>query len=316
MRVSVIIPTYNCSRFVTEAVDSVLAQTLPPAEVIVVDDGSSDDTESVLRPYADRIRYIRKENGGVSTARNAGLRAATSELIAFLDADDVWHPRKLEIQLACLRDDRALGLLGTLMTDWPHEQFSKISDGSGGWNTVMVPFEVLAVKNVIATSTVIVRREVVAQVGEFDSSLHGPEDYDFWLRCLQVTRAANVDLRLTGYRMVAGSLGKRAASMEAGMRRILEKLDKAKAWQGRWLLRRKAYGYTLYSCSYMYSAAGRQVTALGRLLRSLTCYPLPFRRGEVNMSLARPRLLITAILRTMRIKRPAPAQAPALAAPR
>src|SRR5258708_5856521 len=105
MRVSVIIPSYNCGRYVTEAVDSALAQTHPPAEVIVVDDGSTDDTEERLRPYSGRIRYLRKENGGVATARNRGIHEAVGELIAFLDSDDSWHPRKLEIQIEYLRQN-------------------------------------------------------------------------------------------------------------------------------------------------------------------------------------------------------------------
>src|SRR6185437_11144924 len=96
-RVSVVIPTYNSGPLVTEAVESVLAQTLPAAEVLVVDDGSTDDTPERLAAYGERIRYLPQANQGVAAARNRGIREATGDLIAFLDADDVWHPRKLEI---------------------------------------------------------------------------------------------------------------------------------------------------------------------------------------------------------------------------
>ena len=101
-KVSVIIPTYNRSRQVVDAVESVLAQSWPELEVLVIDDGSTDDTETVLSPYLDRIRYVRKPNGGVSSARNRGIREATGGKVAFLDSDDTWHPDKLRKQMECM----------------------------------------------------------------------------------------------------------------------------------------------------------------------------------------------------------------------
>src|SRR5436305_5180727 len=97
--VSVVIPTYNCGGLVAEAVGSVLAQSRLPAEIIVVDDGSRDDTRERLAPFGDRIRYVCQANQGVSAARNLGVQHARGEVIAFLDADDIWHPRRLELQL-------------------------------------------------------------------------------------------------------------------------------------------------------------------------------------------------------------------------
>ena len=101
--VSVVIPTYNRSNMVCEAIDSALSQSLQPHEIIVIDDGSIDDTALVLKKYGNRIRYNRQENKGVSAARNIGLSQATGEYIAFLDSDDLWDPRKLEIQVAVLK---------------------------------------------------------------------------------------------------------------------------------------------------------------------------------------------------------------------
>jgi glycosyltransferase involved in cell wall biosynthesis len=98
MKISVVIPTYNRAEQVAAAVRSVLGQTLPPHEVIVVDDGSTDDTALTLAPWMDRIRYIAKPNGGVSSARNRGIIEATGDLVAFLDSDDTWHPDKLRKQ--------------------------------------------------------------------------------------------------------------------------------------------------------------------------------------------------------------------------
>jgi glycosyltransferase involved in cell wall biosynthesis len=104
--VSVIIPTYNSANYLTQAVDSVLAQTFRDNEILVVDDGSTDETEDVMRRYNSPVRYIRQKNGGVASARNRGIAESRGRYIAFLDADDTWYPIKLERQLAAL-DNRS-----------------------------------------------------------------------------------------------------------------------------------------------------------------------------------------------------------------
>lgn len=107
--VSVVIPSYNREDVICRCVDSVLAQTVSPDEIIVVDDGSSDQTRTVLRDhYGDRIRYVYQENRGVAGARNTGIQEANNELIAFLDSDDTWMPRKLELQLPAMSDPRVV----------------------------------------------------------------------------------------------------------------------------------------------------------------------------------------------------------------
>ena len=101
--VSVVIPTFNYGHCVVDAVESALGQTYSPVEVIVVDDGSTDDTRARLEPYRDRINYVHQPNQGLSAARNTGIRAARGPLVALLDSDDAFHPRKLELQVAYLR---------------------------------------------------------------------------------------------------------------------------------------------------------------------------------------------------------------------
>ena len=122
--VSVVIPTYNYGHFVVGAVESVLAQTYQNVEIIVVNDGSSDDTKARLEPFMGRVRYIYQDNQGLSAARNTGIGAATCRWIAFLDSDDLWHPRKLELQMAYLDGHPEVGLLATqyftdLSSGWP-----------------------------------------------------------------------------------------------------------------------------------------------------------------------------------------------------
>lgn len=113
--VSVVIPAYNCGAYIDDAVESVLNQTWKPVEIIVVDDGSTDDTGNRLRKYGDRVQVVTQENRGSSRARNVGLERCRGEFVAFLDADDHWRPEKLEWQLACFAE---LGDAGLVFTDF------------------------------------------------------------------------------------------------------------------------------------------------------------------------------------------------------
>lgn len=111
--VSVVIPTYNHARFVRDAVDGALAQTNCRVEVLVVNDGSTDDTRDVLATYGDRIRAIHQVNQGLSAARNTGIRHATGEWVSFLDSDDFWHPQKTERQLAAIASAPEVDVIGS-----------------------------------------------------------------------------------------------------------------------------------------------------------------------------------------------------------
>lgn len=120
--VSVIVPTYNCGRFIGEAIESILAQTVPVSQIVVVDDGSSDDTEQVVRRYTDpRIEYLKQRNGGVSSARNAGLDAARGEFVTFLDADDRWRPVFVERMHSLLTQDPTAVCAFANFTRFDHE---------------------------------------------------------------------------------------------------------------------------------------------------------------------------------------------------
>jgi glycosyltransferase involved in cell wall biosynthesis len=291
--VSVVIPSYNSAALVTDAVDSALAQTVAPAEVIIVDDGSTDDTRDRLRRFRAPVRYVHQENQGVAAARNRGLSEAGGQFVAFLDADDVWHPRKLEKQLECMECRPELGLLGTGTLEWPRESFATLQRAIPA--PAVVGLEELVIRNLFITSSVLVRRPVLERVGHFDTALHGPEDFDLWLRIAQVSAVANLPLPLTGYRNVPGSLGKQAVSMETGMHLILKKLQAAGVFRRRRLLHHKAWSYCHYTCAYMYGVAGEHSTAVRRMLKSLLRYPLPYRRREVRIPLARARLLLRAV---------------------
>lgn len=178
--VSVVIPTYNRGWILREAVDSVLAQEYPAYEVIVVDDGSTDDTSSILRDYGNRIRVVRQENRGVSTARNRGVCEATGNLIAFLDSDDLWLPGKLETQVDFFRTHTEVLICQTEET-WvrngrrvnPKNRHKKPSGDI---------FEPSLELCLVSPSAVMLRRELFEEMGGFDETLPACEDYDLWLR--------------------------------------------------------------------------------------------------------------------------------------
>jgi glycosyltransferase involved in cell wall biosynthesis len=279
---------------VDDAIKSALAQSLAPAEVIVVDDGSTDGTCERLAGYGGCVRLIRQSNQGVSAARNSGILACRGEFVAFLDADDVWHTDKLRCQLSLFNSDPHLGLLGTFSFPWPTAAIPEVLP-DGPESLVAVPWEQLVVKNRFVTSSVIVRRAILEQVGQFDTTMSGPEDHDLWIRIAELWAVANLRLPLTGYRNVPYSLSKRAVAMERGMRKILQKLDDRRAWKGRRLIRRKALSFCDHACAYMYATAGDHGTALKRSLRSIIGYPIPLARCEVRSRFERPKRLVWSL---------------------
>jgi glycosyltransferase involved in cell wall biosynthesis len=304
-QVSVIIPAFNSASWIREAVESVVRQSFPPHEIIVVDDGSTDSTADILSQYGDTVHYVRQKNCGVAAARNTGVALARGDFMAFLDADDVWHPRKLELQLRAIANRPEIGLIGTDRFAWPAATMPVCSERDI-LQLRLVDRGQLAVRNCFTASSVMLRRQAVEKIGYFDTALCGPEDHDYWLRAVDAATAAILPIPLTGYRSVPMSLSKRAGPMEAGMKRVLLKLDARDYWRGDRLLRRQAYGYTSYASAYMHGATGRHFTSISRLLRSLVWYPLPFHRSESGASFGRFRRLIVTMLRLVRAMKSEP----------
>jgi GT2 family glycosyltransferase len=178
-RVSVIVPVFNAELFITETIQSALAQTHPDVEVIVVDDGSTDGTIERLRAFGERVNIYRQPNCGVAAARNRGASAASGEWLAFLDADDIWLPTKVERQLACGRrsmvytDRYNIGARGELPEI--QSQVTPMHDGD-----LFLPL--LLEGNFITASSVLLRRDVFAELGGFFEQLRGTEDWDLWVR--------------------------------------------------------------------------------------------------------------------------------------
>jgi len=181
--VSIIIPAYNTSGFVSACLDSVFAQTYRNFEVLVVNDGSPDTAQLDinLEPYMSRIGYWRQENKGTAGARNRAILQAKGEYLAFLDSDDTWIPQHLETQMSLFADDPALDLVygnGLIVGDSSHHEFMARCPSHGE-----ATFESLVVERCQPSiSTVVARKACLVRAGLFDESLRRCEDYDMWLR--------------------------------------------------------------------------------------------------------------------------------------
>jgi cellulose synthase/poly-beta-1,6-N-acetylglucosamine synthase-like glycosyltransferase len=168
--ISVVIPAYNAQSFLSRAIESALSQRLPPAEILVIDDGSTDQTLEAASAFGDRVKAFRKTNGGPASARNFGIQQAKGAWIALLDADDAWVPEKLEEQVKLI--DSRVGLIH--------------AKARGRVNSIETEttFADLWERNRILNSSVLLRRDAYVQIGGFDEdpALIGVEDYNFWLR--------------------------------------------------------------------------------------------------------------------------------------
>lgn len=187
--VSVIIPTYNRAEYVTQAIDSVLAQTYPDYEIIVVDDGSTDNTKEVLLPYMDRIRYIYQENGGIGAARNTGIKMAKGNWIAFLDSDDEWLPGKLAAQIRAVERHPQLvaHMVNVNLTNYNDSDLNSFLHCKfpfeGNEGVIDEPFIPHFKYRTIAMPVAIMcRKECAIKAGLFDESFVCGEDYDFVCR--------------------------------------------------------------------------------------------------------------------------------------
>ena len=179
-QVSVIIPTYNRGWIVGEAIDSVLAQDFADYELIVVDDGSTDETEAVLSDYGDRIRILRQKNKGVSAARNTGIRSVAGDLVSFLDSDDLWLPSKLSHQMAFFHQHPQAVACQTEEI-WIRNG-RRVNPKNRHRKPSGMIFEPSLALCLVSPSAVMIRRSLFDQVGLFDESLPACEDYDMWLR--------------------------------------------------------------------------------------------------------------------------------------
>ena len=236
MSISVVIPAYNASRFIGETLESVLHQTLPVDEVLVIDDGSTDDTASVAESFGKPVRVYRRSNCKQAAGRNFGVQAAESEWIAFVDADDIWESNKLERQMEELARHPEADICYTgrilLLQEGPTARLGQV---------VRVPpaekiRESLFRNTTFLPSSVIIRRSAFLAVGGFDTHFEVLQDWDLWLRLLDAgTKFAACPEPLVRYRIHPNSVSRNAkrslrVAKEIYRRHVLPQLPSHTRW--------------------------------------------------------------------------------------
>jgi len=221
--VSVIVPTYNGSKYIKQTIESALAQTYKRIEVIVVDDGSTDGTRDVLKTYMNRIVYVYKGNGGPASARNEGIKQAKGEFIAFLDGDDIWEKEKLEKQMVKLTNDD-IGFVYSRVKKIDEKGYIVQSALNKKYLAGDI-VEPLFYGNFIPTSSVVVKKECFESVGMFDEreDFISVEDYDMWLRIAALYKIGFVDEQLVLYRIHSAGISKNYERSYERERKVLEK---------------------------------------------------------------------------------------------
>ncbi len=222
--VSAVIPAFNAAWCVGKAIDSVLAQSFRDFELIVVNDGSTDDTADVLAGYGDSIRVVDQANGGMSHARNSGIREARGEFIAFLDSDDWWLPEKLARQVTLMRARPELGFCscsarvedveGRLLNLWECRSWQGSFLAHLFESGADVPG---------SCSAVLARRHLVQNAGAFDESLQGVEDPDLWIRLAAISEYACLAEPMAVILRRPGSVSRNLEAMRGSAIRVMHK---------------------------------------------------------------------------------------------
>ena len=225
--VSVIIPVFNGEKHIAEAIDSVLCQDYSPLEILVIDDGSTDNTIEIVESYGHKVRLIKQSNRGSAAARNNGIRNARGEYIAFLDSDDVWWPHKIRYQMDSLaRSDCTMAYSSFIRWNAdkagvypsPEVEFAKEANpnASNGERVTGYPYPELLLDCIVWTSTVIVKKEDLEKAGLFDESLRKGQDYDLWLRLSRNVKMLALRQPTALYRIHPGNITARVNDINYG----------------------------------------------------------------------------------------------------
>lgn len=243
--ISVIIGTYNHGRYIASCIESVLAQTYGECEIIIIDDGSTDNTAEVVKPYQDRVNYRHQQNQGRGASRNAGIRMASHEWIAFLDADDLWEPTKIEKQVAAIVAHPDIDLIVTNACWFDNDRVVKADyfktmrlfhqqkiERHGTLGIFTEPLYPLFIdENFVNLSSVMVRKKSLYDEGLFDATLPRAQDRDLWLRLSRRSKFAFIDEILTRSRV--HSLGDGLTTIVPAISRV-QLFEKALAFGSDW----------------------------------------------------------------------------------
>ncbi len=286
--VSVIIPTYNRARYLQEALESILLQTLPALEIIVVDDGSTDNTEEVVQCVEGPVRLLRQEHLGVVAARNFGLREATGDLIAWLDSDDLWEPQFLATTVGLLADHPELD---GVYCGWTH------IDPTG--HVLPTPelrvvssqelYSALTASDFIMTPAIVAYKRCYDQVGPFDMELRICEDYDMWLRLAQTYAIFGMPQPLVRIRVHGDSeiMRDRVALCEYRLALTRKHFGPREGDPSLWTEeKRRAHAFALQMCALMYIEDGDSDAGWKLLTDAVFIWPALLDKLDVFYELA------------------------------
>jgi len=223
--VSVVLPTYNYARFLPESVGSVLSQTYTHYEVIVVDDGSTDNTKDVLNPFMQKIRYIKLEqNKGLPVARNTGIQSARGKYVAFIDADDLWLPEKLQTDIEYFETHPEVSMVYSKHINI--DEKGRVVNGSVKKQLPSgnVFTQLFSEQNFVIASSVVVRKNVFETTGLFDEQLFNCQDWDLWLRIAFHFQVAGINKPLVKYRHNPHSLSKNRNNVLKYQKIVIDKI--------------------------------------------------------------------------------------------
>lgn len=270
--VSVVLPVHNGARYLDEAIRSVLAQTYADMELIVVDDGSTDETPHIVARHESAVRYVRQEHSGVSAARNKGIALSRGSYIGFIDSDDEWEPEKIATQVGRLESkaDAVASFTGVLRVD---ERIGSAVAVTPPPAMDMVAALVLH-SNLLSGggSAALIRRSALAQAGGFDTELAQGEDWDLWIRLAALGPLDITSAPLVRRRVHETNASRDVWRMERDNLRVLEKFFANSDLRERYgHLRRRAYSnhYVIFSGSYLWA---RDIPAAVRCLARAAAY--------------------------------------------
>ena len=297
-KVSVIIPTYNNAAHIIEAIDSVLAQAEKDLEIIVVDDGSTDNTKEMIQPRTNQIKYFYKTNGGPASSRNLGIRNASGQYIAFLDSDDSWLPDKLEKQLRVIESDPKVGLVacGTLEVSSEGKLIREVKRKNYARRKQLI--REMYEGNVIGGgSTALVRKSCFDEIGLFDEHLHGVEDWDMWLRIALSYDVAFVAEALTKARILPNSVSStdNVLKMQENEMKLLKKIFSDKRNRLSFFQRQRSLSGHYFRACWAYYIKKNLPLATRLILKSFFLNPASYLRKKRGTLLVK--ILIIRILR-------------------
>lgn len=290
MRATVVIPTYNVGRYIRITLDSVLQDASDDIEVLVIDDGSSDDTLAKVQGYGPRVRWFHQSNQGAAAARNKGIELSTGEIVFFLDSDDVVFPGRFASSLAVFAGAPQIGMVFTNLVHIDHEgavlnhdvldgymAMRKMAAAEQGWH--VIPKEQMRLhlvgSNFISTSGVAVPRRVLAEIGGFRPDYYCGEDWDLWMRVAERYDVAYVPRKTHAYRlhptMTSSSNPERIHTSQ--IQGLTEHKGRSSNPQFSRLAEQKI-GENYYSLAYFYYEQGAMAKARQMLRHAVTTVPM------------------------------------------